>query len=178
MHLIKKRLVTLKKSWKVICKRFEKLLRSNIYNYESLLIESWQKSRYITFLIVLKSPEFIASWLLLLRSHPLSSNFDTNAKSCRLDSSIITKEEKRKVFVYSATSKHVTLCLLCKRCTFSGCHFVFVYWAIEILQIIHQSWLSAVFIFSVTTRQLHKDKPHENFIKVHFKSWAVKWLLP
>ena len=94
---------------------------------------------------------------------------------------IITKEEERMAFVYSLANKHVTLRFLCKRCTFTGCHSVFVYGAIEILRITHQTWenkaCSAVLIFSVVTaRQLHKDKPGENFSKVHFKSRRVEGL--
>ena len=79
---------------------------------------------------------------------------------------IITKEEERMAFVYSLASKHVTLSFLfdsCVNVVLLRAVALCLYGAMEILRITHQTWenkaLSAVLIFMVTARQLHKDKP-------------------
>lgn len=152
----------------------------NIYNYRSLPIESWQKGLCITFfLIVLKSPELFNLRLLHLPWHPLLCNFETTGKHGGLVRGLLLRTKKEWLLL-TRWLTNVTLSFLCKRCTFTDCHPVFVYGTIEILRIIHQTWenkaRSAVLIFLVTARQLHKDQPYENFIKVHFKSWAVTGL--
>ena len=92
---------------------------------------------------------------------------------------IITKEEERMAFVYSLANKHVTSTFLCKRCTFTSCHSVCVRSHRNITDnpsnVGKQSVFSCIYLL-VTARQLHKDKPGENFSKVHFKSRAVNGL--
>lgn len=73
----------------------------------------------------------------------------------------------------------MTLEVLCKRCTFAGCQAAILFWVMEeyFMSFVGRAAnrrFSAVFVFLLMNRLLHKDKHHENFIKVYFQRWTAK----